>query len=248
MFSAIQKQFGTAGLVVAIVALAAALGGGAYAATGGANSSKAKRGSSHKAKRRGLTKHQVIVLIKKRAARGPAGPQGPPGAQGSPGPQGLKGDKGDTGSTGPAGPLPESLPAGKTLKGNWGVGGGFNETETWSAATVSFPFPLSSAPTLVYVFENSPGGGITGASSSEGFLGQAQTEALCPGDASDPKATAGNLCMYTSQETLQGLASEPPFSTGQLGSVDIPTKFGANVMFVFREQGTAVGSWAVKAG
>ncbi len=235
MFSAIQKQFGTAGLVVAIVALVAALGGGAYAAAGGANSSKSK----------GLTKAQVLALIKKNTVPGPAGPAG---QQGPTGAQGAKGDKGDAGSTGPAGPLLETLPKGQTLKGNWGAGGGFNVTETWASATISFPFPLASAPTLVYVFQTSPGGGIGGASSSAGFLSEAATDALCPGTAADPKATAGNLCMYTSQETLQGGSSEPPFSTGQLGSVDVPTKFGANVMFVFKEQGTAVGSWAVTAG
>ncbi len=229
MFSAIQRQFGTAGLAVAIVALVAALGGGAYAAAGGAKS-------------KGLTKAQVLALIKKNTAPGPVGPPGPQG------PSGSQGAKGDAGSTGPAGPLLETLPKGQTLKGNWGVGGGFNVTETWASATISFPFPLASAPTLVYVFQQSPGGGIGGASSSAGFLSEAQTDALCPGTAADPKATAGNLCMYTSQETLQGGSSEPPFSTGQLGSVDVPTKFGANVMFVFKEQGTAVGSWAVMAG
>ena len=235
MLSAIQKQFGTAGLVVAIVALVAALGGGAYAAAGGASSSKSK----------GLTKAQVVALIKKNAVPGPAGSTG---ATGPVGPQGAPGAKGDAGSLGPAGPLLETLPKGQTLKGNWGVGGGFSETETWASAPVSFQFPLGTAPTLVYVFQTSPGGGIAGASSGAGFLNEAQTKALCPGSATDPQATAGNLCMYTSQETLQGGSSEPPFSTGQLGTVDVPSKFGANVMFVFKEQGTAVGTWAVTAG
>jgi len=232
MLSDFQKQFGTAGLVVAIVALVAALGGGAYAAAGGASSSKSK----------GLTKTQVVALIKKNAVPGPTGATGPAGPQGGIGP------KGDTGPQGPAGPLLETLPKGQTLKGNWGVGGGFNETETWASATTSFQFPLTTAPTLVYVFQTSPGGGIAGASSGSGFLNETQTKALCPGSAANPQATAGNLCMYTSQETLQGGSSEPPFSTGQLGSVDVPTKFGANVMFVFKEQGTAVGTWAVTAG
>ena len=54
MLQRIRNQIGTAGLVVAIVALVAALGGGAYAATHPATASKAKP----------LTKAQVLALIK----------------------------------------------------------------------------------------------------------------------------------------------------------------------------------------
>jgi hypothetical protein len=88
MLERLRTQIGTAGLVVAIVALVAALGGGAYAATGGnaTASAKAKQGKQGKP---GKT--------------GPAGPQGPAGPAGAAGPAGPKGDAGSAGSAGAAG-------------------------------------------------------------------------------------------------------------------------------------------------
>jgi hypothetical protein len=88
MLERLRNQIGTAGLIVAIVALVAALGGGAYAATGGkaTASAKAKQGKQGKP---GKT--------------GPAGPQGPAGPAGAAGPAGPKGDAGSAGSNGAAG-------------------------------------------------------------------------------------------------------------------------------------------------
>ena len=82
----IQNRFGTAGLVVAIVALFAAMSGGAYAA---AHASKAKP----------LTQAQIIKLIKKYAKSGPAGPQGPAGSNGSNGTNGGNGGPGNDGQS-----------------------------------------------------------------------------------------------------------------------------------------------------
>jgi hypothetical protein len=89
----IQNRFGTAGLVVAIVALLAAVSGSAYAA---AHASKAKP----------LTKAQVIALIKQFAPKpgtGPAGANGTNGTNGQDGAPGVKGDKGDQGDPGTPG-------------------------------------------------------------------------------------------------------------------------------------------------
>jgi hypothetical protein len=81
-----------------VVALIVALGGGAFAAT-----------QSAKKPAKGLTKAQVIALIKANAGAGPAGapgPQGLPGAAGAKGDagaqgeKGLKGDKGTDGTNG----------------------------------------------------------------------------------------------------------------------------------------------------
>jgi Collagen triple helix repeat (20 copies) len=82
MLSRLREHFGSAGLIVAIVALIAALGGGAYAAS---NSGGGKATASAKGKQ---------------GPRGKTGKTGPAGPQGSAGPAGAKGDKGDAGAAG----------------------------------------------------------------------------------------------------------------------------------------------------
>ncbi len=80
---AIREPFGTAGLVIACVALIAALTGGAYAASGALTAKQKK---------------EVKKIAKQYAGKpGAAGPAGPAGAAGA------KGDKGDAGSAGAAG-------------------------------------------------------------------------------------------------------------------------------------------------
>lgn len=93
MFTTLRKHFGTAGLVVSVIALIAALTGGAIAASGGGGStsptatqSKAKKGPRGKQGPRGAT--------------GPAGPQGPPGPPGANGQSGQNGKDGASGQDG----------------------------------------------------------------------------------------------------------------------------------------------------
>ena len=82
---AIREPFGTAGLVVAMVALVAALGGTAFAAT----------------KLNSTQKKEVEKIAKKYAGKpGAAGAQGPAGSQGAAGAKGEKGDRGEKGETG----------------------------------------------------------------------------------------------------------------------------------------------------
>jgi hypothetical protein len=86
---AIREPFGTAGLIVAMVALVAALGGTALAAKGALT---------------GKQKKEVTAIAKKFA--GQPGPAGPAGANGTNGTNGAKGDtgaKGDKGATGDKG-------------------------------------------------------------------------------------------------------------------------------------------------
>jgi hypothetical protein len=80
MFNRIHRKLGTAGFVISIVALVAALGGGAYAASGGLN---------------GKQKKEVEKIAKKYA--------GKPGATGPAGAAGAKGDAGAAGASGTAG-------------------------------------------------------------------------------------------------------------------------------------------------
>jgi Collagen triple helix repeat (20 copies) len=200
MLSRLREHFGTAGLVVAIVALVAALAGGAIAATGGSNGDKATASAKGKQGPRGKTG--------KTGPQGPAGPAGPAGAQG---PAGAKGDagaagsngsagaKGATGATGATGPTGEegevgpegsawtelgTLPSEATETGTWAMTGNDDgsESETNTAA-ISFPIPLAQADAegLEVKIWNS-------------F--KSQDPAECPGDAINPKADPGFLCIY----------------------------------------------------
>jgi len=89
MFGHLREPFGKAGLVVAIVALLAALVGGAYAAGGGLSGKQKKEV-------RGIAKKEA----KKYGAQGPAGPQGPSGVSGKDGLNGLDGAPGEAGKGG----------------------------------------------------------------------------------------------------------------------------------------------------
>jgi Collagen triple helix repeat (20 copies) len=77
MLTGIHQKLGTAGFIISIVALMAALGGGAYAASGGLTGKQTK---------------EVEKIAKKYA--------GKPGAPGAAGPSGAAGAKGDTGAAG----------------------------------------------------------------------------------------------------------------------------------------------------
>ena len=131
MSSRLREPFGKAGLIVAIVALVAALVGGAYAAqsdNGGSATASAKKDKRHnkrgnkrnhrKGRQAGLNgkqKRQVKAIAKSFQGAGPAGPQGPAGD---------KGDKGDNGSDGAVGPQGPQGPQGETgAKGNNGLPG-----------------------------------------------------------------------------------------------------------------------------
>jgi Collagen triple helix repeat (20 copies) len=175
MLSRMHNKLGTAGLVVAVVALVAALTGAAFAAGG-------------------LTKQQekqVKKIAKKYAGkRGPAGLPGPTGAQG---PKGDAGAKGDTGATGPQGPQgPQGIPGPVGKEGSpWTAGGvlptGKTETGTWAIwdkennyIDLSFNIPLATAPTKI--------------------VWNAEEESTdCPGTVNDPKAAKGVICIYTDE-------------------------------------------------
>ena len=162
---AIREPFGTAGLLVAIVALVFALAGGAYAANNlGATASKAKAGPRGKTGKTGPAGPAGPA-----GATGPAGPagaKGEPGASGSPGSPGASGEsvtiakKGEctefsnksgsgkacNGAPGPEGNIKATLPSGSTETGAWAVGqiagnSGGNNTQFDS---ISFNIPLET--------------------------------------------------------------------------------------------------------
>lgn len=96
-------------MVVALIALSVALGGSAYAASGGllssAPSSQIAQCRAKVAKafsfKPGVTKRQQGAATKAICGGGPAGPAGTPGVAGL---QGSKGDSGQAGAPGPAAP------------------------------------------------------------------------------------------------------------------------------------------------
>lgn len=96
---AIREPFGTAGLIVACVALIAALAGGAYAASNGLTSQQKK---------------EVKKIAKSFQGTGPQGAAGAPGAAGANGKDGAAGANGKDGTSGANG----VSPTGTAFSGN----------------------------------------------------------------------------------------------------------------------------------
>jgi Collagen triple helix repeat (20 copies) len=239
MFSRLREHFGTAGLVVAIVALIAALAGGAIAATGGSNNGKATASAKGKQGPRGKAgKTGPQGPAGPAGAQGPAGAKGDTGAPGSNGSNGKDGAPGPTGATGPTGlagkngetGFTEFLPSGKTETGTWAVGPGGVGAVNFGAETapppasqlvpISFPIPLEEAPELIFVQ-------MTEGPNAEPFvdaeLEQLQEEGAehgCAGlDEGIPLADPGKLCVYgSSLNAMQPPAGSVPFTRTKLPS------------------------------
>jgi hypothetical protein len=139
---------------------------------------------------------------KKKSKRGPAGPQGPQG---------------------PAGPLVDTLPAGKTLRGAYAVGGPASAGSQFFFSQISFPFPLAAKPS-----SNVVNGGSTPA---------------CPGSVADPQAASGNLCIYVQKAVNGSVSSCDPV----LDLCNQTSRFGAVIEIFSSATGTTFsqGTWAV---
>jgi hypothetical protein len=181
MFSRIHQKLGTAGFVIAIVALIVALGGAAYAALPGLNSKQKK---------------EVKKIAKGLVSPGTPGAPGPAGAKGD---AGTKGDAGGAGGTGPEGPQGErgepgptdtKLPSGKSVSGFWT----YETNNSGVEGVLSLTFPLRVEP--VPIFEYMPPG--TKANENEN----------CPGEVEEPKAKRGYFCLYAKVNN-GGLAGGP---------------------------------------
>ena len=247
MFAKLHDRLGTAGLVVAIVALVAALGGTAYAA----------------AKLNGTQKKEVEKIAKKFAgkpgapgATGAAGPKGDPGAAGAPGKDGSQGPTGSTGPTGKEGKEGKegspwtaggTLPSGKTETGAWVVqGSGFGNFY----ATVSFPIALGSGLDASHVHMiNNAGEEIT-------FNGETGEEELaaqtkCLGTAEAPAPVAGNLCVYASFKGANMRVGSNliilPGLTGINGAAGAGTTGARIVVANLSGTSQSAGTWAVAA-
>jgi hypothetical protein len=262
MFSRIHEKLGTAGFVISIVALIAALCGGAYAAGGGLTSKQKK---------------EVKKIAKKYAgkpgapgapgAKGDAGAKGANGANGANGSNGAPGSPGSPGAPGEAGMCSEAnpecaLPAGGTLTGTWSASGG---GEDLALSTISFPLRVSPPPTAI--LEGEVAGHRLGAELNDEesfFVGPFKTVpeilaqpdfeqaleedeaaflASCPGTPAEPEAESGFLCIYESDRNGDVVSANNP----NLDQFSRPaTEFGITVPWEINENpGFVRGTWAV---
>jgi hypothetical protein len=268
MFQRIHEKLGTAGFIISIIALIAALSGGAYAA------SKSLTGKQKK---------EVENIAKKYA--GKPGANGTNGGNGSNGAGGAKGDKGDLGAQGLQGTagvpgaggksvqvgtaavgecadggitvqkegevaskkavcngetgFTETLPPGETETGYWDM------TEVGSGAlaatTISFSIPLE---------KGSPEGKAFGFT-----LAQTENEEFgssgCEGTASEPTAPPGVLCVYTAIEEPVGTTAPEPrsFQEGfmSFGSYGTSGAFLSGGFIPDETVANIWGTWAVTA-
>ena len=180
MFRRVHEKLGSAGLIIAVVALVAALSGAAIAAAPKLNPTQKK---------------EVTKIAKKYAGKpgatgpqGPLGPAGPAGAKGdvgapgAPGAKGATGATGPTGAEGPAGPTETTLPPEETLTGGWGFAVEESQGLNYPVA-ISFPLRVIPAPA-----EFLPATNLI----EEGDPPTTQ----CPGSVSDPQAAPGEFCLY----------------------------------------------------
>jgi hypothetical protein len=228
MFKRIHEKLGTAGLIIAVVALVAALSGAAIAAAPKLNPTQKK---------------EVTKIAKKYAgkpgATGPAGPQGPAGAPGAKGDAGVKGDpgtpgaKGATGATGPAGPTETVLPPENTLTGVWG----FKVTEESGNYPVPISFPLRVIPAPA---------GFNNATNYIPFGEPPTTE--CPGTVEDPEAAPGEFCLYGGEgpAALVGATINDGLVQSAFWSMD-PTSGLVIAMAIEESEARGRGTWAVTA-
>jgi len=240
MYRRFHQHFGTAGVVIAVIALIVALGGSALA-----------RGLFTKAQTK-----QIIKIAKRYAGkRGATGPQGAPGAAGD---KGAKGDQGDPGPAGKNGTFStEPLPSGQTLTGVWGEEIDAPTSGEIRLATISYPIRVSPAPTKLawvnasgsFALVVNPANPEPPPSPSTEFLEEAEeVEKVCPGSADDPQAVAGAVCLYTAFE------ESATFNAGLFGYLHRVTSPDptSGVVFPFANTEGGVpalisGSWAVTA-
>lgn len=237
----LKEPFGTAGLLVAIVALVFALAGGAYAAKQvGATASKAGKPGP-----RGKT-----------GKTGPAGPAGPTGPAGSAGAAGPKGDPGEPGAPGKNGTNGKDGKEGSP----WTAGGtlpeGATETGAWGANLAP------SAEEFAFTFEsvsfNIPLEAGLGEAATHFVTVAAQTghtaPAECPGTAASPEAEPGAFCVYEGAKFPLGPSDDfvvhivglthtgiEPEGTGNAGANLVISHQAGSL----EEGAEIVGTWAV---
>ena len=251
MLSRIHNKLGTAGLVVAIVALVVALSGAAVAAGLGSQEKKEIKKQAKKFSK------QFSKQFATPGPQGPAGATGPAGPKGDTGAKGDKGDKGDPGTNGKS-VVTSTLASGA---GGCTVGGvaveveGSGTKKSVCNGQTGFTETLPAGKSETGVFSVIPGQPLAnlpfniplaeGDVPTLNVIKADETAAIgatanCPGDAGEPKAEPGNLCVYISyEENLNASSGIFPFIESEQG-------FAMNMGFLSGE-GVAFGPWVVTA-
>jgi hypothetical protein len=235
MFSSLRRNFGIPG-VIAVIALVFAMIGGAYAASGVLTSKQKKEVKNIAKKYAGVDgQNGAPGAAGKDGAPGAAGKDGAPGAAGQNGKsvdlineapsqcveggftyeiegsneenEVCNGEDGETGFT-------EKLPAGKTETGSWSVPsdvgvGNPSMPEGNAYIPISFPIPLTTAPTFVAVKSLED-------KSAEGCAAKVENTGALEGGV--PLAGSNKLCVY--------LATADSFDNSTTISVLNPTLGG----------------------
>jgi hypothetical protein len=272
MLNRIHQRLGTAGFIISIIALVAALGGVSYAASGGLT---------------GKQKKEVEKIAKtyagKPGAPGATGPAGSPGVAGAAGAKGDKGDAGTNGTNGTNGNNGKSVEVGTATTAEckeggatvqvageaatkkhicngspWTAGGtlpsGKSETGTWDATLTSTeeykPAALASISFSIPLEANGEAFVFTEGEVEEEEFGASG----CTGEFNLPVAPPGVLCVFTTSESSNGHVSGPLFARTASGRPEVFGPTGA-VLYGFTLTGTAehpanmayTGTWAVTA-
>lgn len=247
MLSKIRKRL-TYTNVALTLALVFAMSGGAYAA--GRYVITSTKQISPKVLRALKGANGKNGAIGPAGAPGAAGPQGQAGAKGETGPAGPQGVEGKEGKEGPEGKQGSpwtaggTLPAGKTLEGQWNVGGYAAVADERFEASVSYGLPLAKAPITHYIRPSAP------------------VPAGCLGSAEEPGAEPGNLCVFATSENnslqeflIYHFPSICDFGADSCNRTD-PNAEGEGALDGFGIQGLAenaesemeaLGTWAVTA-
>jgi hypothetical protein len=124
------------------------------------------------------------------------------------------------------GPLLGTLKSGQTLRGVFDVGATAKEGGDLARGGVSFQFPLLKEPAVTVLLPGNTSANCAG---------------IGGGSSQTPQATAGNLCIYVTQETnLDGVARL---------TAENNTRLGFGLFATAKEEGDfyALGQWAVTA-
>jgi hypothetical protein len=262
MFSRIHSRLGTAGLIVAVIALVAALAGTAFAA----------------AKLNGTQKKEVEKIAKKWANKipGPAGPKGDAGPAGAKGDAGSKGDAGAPGATGKSVVTEELAPGPECPEGGITVEVEGSEVEEAVCSGEEGEPGVPGPPGEPWVAGTAPSKAIlkgtwvippgNAAASGEEILVPistsvpiAQTELFvfgdgsnfCVGTAANPdppripdtggQLAAGAVCVYVQESTNIGaVLIAPKLRTSGGGALAVFNSAGAGTV-------SGYGSWAMAA-
>lgn len=269
MYSRIREQFSTSALILSIIALVLAATGGAYAAKQAGLNAKQKK--------------EVTKISEKFAGKaGPAGPAGPAGSPGAKGDAGGPGSAGSPGAPGKSVTVseielgePECEERGGTMVGVAGEPSTNKEVcngekgekgEPWTPNSV---LPKNATETGVWTFTASDADTTILAPISftvqlagelleadvhyQGAETEENFKKSCPGNALEPKAASGKLCVYFNKFGGAPLnatfVNVSPAHTLEEGGAD---RSGAVLQFEFSggagETARGVGTWAVTAG